>query len=57
LRKPPKLKVSPLGGIVARDGITVHVEIYRLVERDESGTLEVTDHEGWIDRLERPVCY
>jgi hypothetical protein len=42
----PEIEVSRLGGPVARDGMTVHVEIYRLVEGDESWTLEVTDHEG-----------
>jgi hypothetical protein len=51
----PEIEVSPLGGIVARDGMTVHVEIDRLVEGDESWTLEVTDYEGgstvWEDRF------
>jgi hypothetical protein len=51
----PEIEVSPLSGMVARDGATVHVEIYRLVEGDESWTLEVTDHEGgstvWEDRF------
>jgi hypothetical protein len=55
IEEAPEIEVSPLGGIVARDGMTVHVEIYRLVEGDESWTLEVTDHEGgstvWEDRF------
>jgi hypothetical protein len=46
LRKPLEIEVSPLPGIVARDGMTVQVEIYRLVEGDESWMLELTDHEG-----------
>lgn len=50
-----EIEVSPLGGIVARAGMTVHVEIYRFVEGDDSWTLEVTDHEGgstvWEDRF------
>jgi hypothetical protein len=55
IEEDPEIEVSPLGGPVARDGMTVHVEIYRLVEGDESWTLEVTDHEGgstvWEDRF------
>jgi hypothetical protein len=51
----PEIEVSRLSGAVSRDGTTVHVEIYRLVEGDESWTLEVTDHEGgstvWEDRF------
>ena len=51
----PEIEVSPLSGSVAREGMTVYVEIYRLVEGDESWTLEVIDHEGgstvWEDRF------
>lgn len=51
----PEIEESPLGGIVTREGMTVRVEIYRLVEGDESWTLEVIDHEGgstvWDDRF------
>ena len=51
----PEIEESPLSGTVTRDGITVRVEIYRLVEGDESWTLEVIDHEGastvWDDRF------
>jgi hypothetical protein len=55
IEEDPEIEVSPLSGSVAREGMTVHVEIYRLVEGDESWTLEVTDHEGgstvWEDRF------
>jgi hypothetical protein len=55
IEEDPDVEVSPLGGPVSRDGMTVHVEIYRLVEGDESWTLEVTDHQGgstvWEDRF------
>lgn len=51
----PEIEESPLSGEVTRDGITVRVEIYRLVEGDRSWTLEVVDHEGnstvWDDRF------
>ncbi|MDR6302683.1 hypothetical protein GGQ85_000359 [Nitrobacter vulgaris] len=51
----PEIEKSPLSGVVTREGVTVRVEIYRLVEGDESWTLEVTDHEGgstvWEDRF------
>ncbi|EAQ33710.1 hypothetical protein NB311A_00225 [Nitrobacter sp. Nb-311A] len=50
-----EIEESPLSGMVARDGMTVRVEIYRLVEGYESWTLEVVDHEGgstvWEDRF------
>jgi hypothetical protein len=50
-----EIEVSPLGGPVSRDGMTVHVEIYRLVEGDKSWALEVTDYHGgstvWEDRF------
>jgi hypothetical protein len=42
----PEIENSPLCGAVSRDGFTVRVEIYRLVEGDKSWTLEVVDHEG-----------
>jgi hypothetical protein len=51
----PEIEESPLSGIVGREGMTVRVEIYRLVEGDESWTLEVVDHEGgstaWENRF------
>jgi hypothetical protein len=51
----PEIEESPLSGIVARDGVSVRVEIYRLVEGDRSWTLEVIDPEGgstvWDDRF------
>ena len=51
----PEIEQSPLSGIVTREGVTVRVEIYRLVEGDKSWTLEVVDHEGastvWDDRF------
>ncbi len=51
----PDIEESPLSGIVARDGVSVRVEIYRLVEGDRSWTLEVIDREGgstvWDDRF------
>ena len=51
----PEIEESPLSGIVTRDGVAVRVEIYRLVEGDESWTLEVIDNEGrstvWEDRF------
>lgn len=51
----PEIEESPLSGDVTREGVTVHVEIYRLVEGDKSWTLEVVDHEGgstvWDDRF------
>lgn len=55
LNEDPDIEESPLSGIVTRDGVAVRVEIYRLVEGDESWTLEVIDHEGrstvWEDRF------
>jgi hypothetical protein len=42
----PEIEESPLSGTVNREGLIVRVEIYRLVEGDESWTLEVIDHEG-----------
>lgn len=40
-----EIETSTKGGPVIRDGVTVHVEIYRL-GRNEGWTLEVIDHEG-----------
>jgi hypothetical protein len=55
LNEDPDIEESPLSGIVTRDGVVVRVEIYRLVEGDESWTLEVINHEGrstvWEDRF------
>src|SRR6266852_1310884 len=42
----PEIEYSPLCGGVTRDGITVHVEIYRLAEGDEGWSLEVVDQEN-----------
>ena len=42
----PEIESSRLCGSVTRDGITVRVEIYRLVGRNESWSLEVIDQEG-----------
>jgi hypothetical protein len=51
----PEIEESPLSGTVTREGVTVRVEIYRLVEGDEGWSLEVIDHEGastvWEDRF------
>lgn len=55
LNEDPQIDESPLCGIVTRDGVSIHVEIYRLVEGDESWTLEVVNYEGgstvWEDRF------
>ncbi|WP_439924554.1 hypothetical protein [Nitrobacter sp. JJSN] len=55
IEEDPEIEESPLSGIVTRDGISVRVEIYRLVEGDRSWTLEVIDPEGgstvWDDRF------
>jgi hypothetical protein len=49
----PEIETSPLSRSVTKDGITVRVEIYRLVGKDERWSLEVVDHEGsstvWSD--------
>jgi hypothetical protein len=42
----PEIETSPLSRSVTEDGITVRVEIYRLVGKDERWSLEVVDHEG-----------
>jgi hypothetical protein len=42
----PELENSPLGGEFSSDGITVRVEIYRLLHGDEGWILEVVDLEG-----------
>ena len=41
----PNIVRSGLSGKVAKDGLTVEVEIYRL-EGEPTWTLEVVDHEG-----------
>ena len=55
LNEDPEIEESPLSGIVTRDGVSIHVEIYRLIEGDESWTLEVVNYEGgstvWEDRF------
>lgn len=49
----PEIESSPLSRSVAEDGITVRVEICRLVGKDERWLIEVVDHEGsstvWSD--------
>ena len=42
----PEIEYSPLCERVTRDGITVRVEIYRLVGRGEGWSLEVVDERG-----------
>jgi hypothetical protein len=42
----PELEFSPLCESVTRDGISVRVEIYRLVGGSEGWSLEVIDQEG-----------
>jgi hypothetical protein len=42
----PELEFSALCGDVARDGITVRVEIYRMAGTNEGWSLEVVDQEG-----------
>lgn len=42
----PEIESSPLCLSVTREGITVQVEIFRVVEIDPRWTLEVVDHQG-----------
>jgi hypothetical protein len=42
----PELEFSPLCADVARDGITVRVEIYRMAGTGEGWSMEVVDQEG-----------
>jgi hypothetical protein len=42
----PELEFSPLCESVARDGVSVRVEIYRLAGRGDGWSLEVVDQEG-----------
>lgn len=42
----PELEQSPLSGEFSSDGITVRLEIYRLLSGDDGWVLEVVDHEG-----------
>jgi hypothetical protein len=42
----PEIERSPLSGSVTRSGISVRVEIYRLVGGDEGWSLEVINGEG-----------
>ena len=42
----PELENSPLSGEFSSDGITVRVEIYRVLRGDEGWVLEVVDREG-----------
>jgi hypothetical protein len=42
----PEIEYSPLCERVTRDGVTVRVEIYRLVGRGEGWSLEVVDQQG-----------
>jgi hypothetical protein len=54
----PELEYSRLCGDVARDGITVRVEVYRLAGGREGWSLEVVDQEGastvWPDLWPAP---
>jgi hypothetical protein len=56
----PEIENSPLCEKVTRDGITVDVQIYRLVGRYEGWSLEVVDEEGsstvWDDRFATDVA-
>ena len=49
----PDIEYSPLCGAVARDGLEVKVQIYRLVGGNDGWSLEVVDREGgstvWSD--------
>ena len=38
IEEDPEIEVSPLSGSVAREGMIVHAEIYRLVEGRELDT-------------------
>ncbi|MCJ2081211.1 hypothetical protein [Methylobacterium sp. J-090] len=40
------LEMSPLGGAISRDGLTVKVYIYRFAGTADTWTLEVVDREG-----------
>lgn len=40
IEEAPEIEVLPLGGPVACDGMTIHVEIFRPVEGDERWTLD-----------------
>ena len=55
LNEDPEIEESPLSGIVTREGISVRVDIYRLVKGEKGWTLEVVDNEGtstvWDDRF------
>ena len=42
----PEIEYSPLCEEVTRDGLTVHVQIYRLKCGDSGWSLEVIDQEG-----------
>jgi hypothetical protein len=50
-----ELEFSPLSGDVTRDGITVRVEIYRIVDSGDGWSLEVIDQDQastvWDDRF------
>ena len=49
----PDIEYSPLCEVVARDGLEVKVQIYRLVGGNDGWSLEVVDHAGgstvWSD--------
>jgi hypothetical protein len=52
----PEIEHSPLCGKVTRDGETVDVQIYRMIDGDESWSLEWIDGDGgltvWNDLFE-----
>ena len=62
--KDPEIEISRLSGAVSRHGTTVHIEIYRLVEGDESWTSTVledrfaTDKEAYAEfyRTSKPMA-
>jgi hypothetical protein len=56
----PEIEHSPLCGKVPRHGVTIDVQIYRLVGGDKGWSLEVIDQEGtsivWEDRFATDVA-
>ena len=54
-REDPEIENSPLCGSITRDGITVLVQIYRLVGSGDGWSLEVVDEAGgstvWDERF------
>jgi hypothetical protein len=44
--KDPEIEYSKLGGAFEKDGVSVDVQIYRLLDREDGWSLEVVDHEN-----------